>query len=110
MLNYIIGYALSLLLTGAAFLIAQAYIGTGFPAHITALTLLALLAVLQLVVQLVFFLHFGKKTNQWNRVLFVFTLFTVILIVGGTLWIMNNLEHNQMQPFKNGEVAPQMEM
>jgi cytochrome o ubiquinol oxidase operon protein cyoD len=110
MFNYIIGYALSLLLTGAAFVMAQTYLASGYPSLVLLLPLLALLAVLQLAVQLVFFLHFGKKTNPWNRVLFVFTLFTVVLIVGGTLWIMNNLEHNQMEPFKNGEITPQMEM
>lgn len=51
-------------------------------------------AILQLIVQLVFFLHLGEeKGPRWNLMSIVF-LISVMLFIGlGTIWIMKNLHH-----------------
>jgi cytochrome o ubiquinol oxidase operon protein cyoD len=56
------------------------------------------LAIAQLLVQLFCFLHLGQESKpRWNLVALVFALFIVVVLVGGTLWIMHNLGHGQMQ-------------
>ncbi len=94
--TYIVGFVLSLLCTLAAFSAAYLHVSSGhsFPAHELILPVLAILALAQLVVQLVFFLHFGKKSGAWNKVAFAFALFVAILVIGGSLWIMNNLKYS----------------
>ncbi len=98
--TYITGYALSILCTLLAFGLLKWHIATQhfFPSH-TALTLgFISLALMQLVVQLFFFLHVGRgRDRHWNAVALCFALFIVTVLVGGTLWIMQNLQHGQMQ-------------
>ena len=65
------------------------------------LFLLLSLAAIQLFVQAIFFLHLGKESKpRWNQQLFAFMLATVIIIVGGSLWIMANLDyhHQNLNP------------
>lgn len=91
--SYIIGFGLSLLLTFAAFglVIFDLLAGAELIAAIVAL------AAVQLVVQLVFFLHLGKESKpQWNLVAFISMLVILIVIVVGSLWIMKNLDYNMM--------------
>lgn len=55
------------------------------------------LAVVQLVVQLIFFLHLGsEKGNSWKLVTFWFAVLVVGILVVGSLWIMFNLNYNMM--------------
>ncbi len=103
--RYLIGFSLSLLLTLlAALIIVFGVSGT------LAKTLLVLLALLQLGVQLIYFLHLGREKGQEFEVaFFAFTLIVVGILVGGTLWIMGHLEHHQgdLEKFKDGIVSPQ---
>ncbi|MDO8624175.1 MAG: cytochrome C oxidase subunit IV family protein [bacterium] len=106
--RYIIGFALSIALTLAA-------VGFLEFSWITDTYLLAVifvaLALAQLIVQLVLFLHMGQgKKPSWNITVLVFALLIVGILVGGTLWIMSNLESQHPMPeekFLNGVVAPQ---
>jgi cytochrome o ubiquinol oxidase operon protein cyoD len=60
---------------------------------------LAGLAVGQLLVQLGLFLHMGSEPKpRWNLMATLFSLMVVIIVVGGSLWIMNNLNYNMMSP------------
>lgn len=61
--------------------------------------LLMLLASVQLIVQVVFFLNILKKNRSpnWRLYSIVFTSAMLIIIVGASLWIMNNLNYNMMQ-------------
>jgi cytochrome o ubiquinol oxidase operon protein cyoD len=55
------------------------------------------LACLQALVQLIFFMHLGIESKpRWNVLSFVFLIFIMIIIVGGSIWIMNNLNYNMM--------------
>jgi cytochrome o ubiquinol oxidase operon protein cyoD len=55
------------------------------------------LAILQISVHLRYFLHlsFGSPQN-WNLQAILFALFIIIIMVGGTLWIMNDLNGHMM--------------
>jgi cytochrome o ubiquinol oxidase subunit IV len=111
LISYIIGYALSLLLT---FLAVGAY---GLhqlnqhtsPSHELLAVIFVILAVAQLLVQLFFFLHLGRRDSHSNAVAFGFAAFVLVVFVGGTLWIMQNLRHNMHQTkttFEPGHVDP----
>ena len=100
--KYILGFLLSVLLTIAAFALVLGQDSFGVVPREILVALLVLLALVQLCVQLVLFLHLGEETKpRWNLTVFIFALIVVGVLVGGTLWIMNNLSHGQMQQEKN---------
>ncbi len=92
-LRYSIGYALSLLLTIIAYdLVVYKATNTWL------LAILGVLAVAQMIVQLVFFLHLGDEVRpRYKFASFVFMAGILVIVVGGSLWIMNNLNYNMMQ-------------
>ncbi|MET1032930.1 MAG: cytochrome o ubiquinol oxidase subunit IV [Candidatus Saccharimonadales bacterium] len=90
---YVTGFALSLMLTAAAYVsvVNEVLTGTMLIAIITCL------AIAQLLVQLVFFLHLQRETKpRLNLMVFSFMLIVVGIIVIGSLWIMHNLDYNMM--------------
>ncbi len=91
--SYIIGFALSILITVAAFLIVGNKV---FPIMGLYLSI-TVLALLQLLVQLSFFLHLNfKSEGRWNLMAFIFTLIVVLILVFGSMWIMYSLNYNMM--------------
>jgi cytochrome o ubiquinol oxidase subunit IV len=92
---YTAGLAFALLLTGASFMVSQTNMlwPPGVPAG------LAVLAVAQMGVHLVFFLHIGTGSDSTNNVLaLAFGVLIVTLVVSGSLWIMANLNANMLSP------------
>lgn len=90
-ISYVVGFILSVITT----LIAYFFVVNGtFPKETLIFVVLAI-AVVQLVVQMVFFLHIGRGSH-WKLMTFVFTAIFVLIIVVGTVWIMNNLNYNMM--------------
>lgn len=83
--SYLIGLALALILTAAAFgLVAFEVIGGG-----PGLALLALLAVAQIVVHFRFFLHIDlRQSHRDDLQLILFTALIIFLMVAGTVWIL----------------------
>ena len=58
---------------------------------------LVVLAIAQIGVHLVFFLHITTGPDNTNNVLaLAFGVLIVTLIIVGSLWIMANLNHNMM--------------
>ncbi len=93
-MSYIIGYALSLIFTLNAY-VAVTQTEQGLNPGLLAL--LVGLAVAQLVVQLIFFLHLGRESKpRWNAVAFITMCMVVFFIVAGSIWIMNSLDYNMM--------------
>jgi cytochrome o ubiquinol oxidase operon protein cyoD len=88
---YIIGLSLSLVLTCAAFgLVMKPSLSTS---HVYIA--LSVLAILQLFAQSLCFLRLNaSKEGQWNLMPFLFALLIIAILVGGTLWIMYNLNYN----------------
>lgn len=90
---YILGFVFSVILTALAFLLV---IGKVMPAA-TAIPVLALLALVQIVVHLTFFLHMNASSEQrWNVMAFGFTVLTAFILIVGSLWIMHNVSINMM--------------
>jgi cytochrome o ubiquinol oxidase operon protein cyoD len=93
--TYTEGLVFALLLTGTSFLVSQTDLlwPPGVPAG------LAVLAIAQMGVHLVFFLHIGTGPDNTNTVLaLAFGILIVALVVSGSLWIMANLNANMMSP------------
>jgi cytochrome o ubiquinol oxidase operon protein cyoD len=92
---YTIGLALAVLLTVTSFWVANTSLlwGPGIPLG------LAVLAIAQMGVHLVFFLHITTGPDNTNNVLaLAFGVLIVTLVVVGSLWIMANLNDNMMPP------------
>jgi cytochrome o ubiquinol oxidase operon protein cyoD len=91
--SYLIGFVLAVVLTAASFWLVM---HGGFTRETTVLGLAGLAAV-QIVVHLVYFLHLNSSSSQrWNVTAFAFTVLTVVIVIGGTLWIMHNVSMNMM--------------
>jgi cytochrome o ubiquinol oxidase operon protein cyoD len=91
--GYLVGLALAALLTCVSFYIARSTL-VWQPSIPIALSVLALA---QMGVHLVFFLHITSGPDSINNVMaLAFGLLIVILLVFGSLWIMTHLDHNLM--------------
>lgn len=61
------------------------------------LTGLAVFAVLQVLIQVIFFLHLGQeKKPRLQLRSFIFMATVVVIVVFGSLWIMNSLDYHMM--------------
>ena len=99
------GVCLSVTCTLAAFGLLLLHIHTGhtFPTHQELAVAFILLAIVQLAIQLFFFLHVGRgEDRHWNATALGFALFIVAILVGGTLWIMQNLQQHMTNTMQNG--------
>ena len=93
---YGIGFALSVILTVAAFY--PVMVPGTIPASWVFPTI-AILAVVQIFVHLVCFLHMSAASEQrWNVVAFGFAILVVFILIIGSLWIMHNVSENMMTP------------
>jgi cytochrome o ubiquinol oxidase operon protein cyoD len=93
LLGYVVGLGLAILLTATSFFVA----GTDLVWEPSIPVALVVLAIAQMGVHLVFFLHITTGADNTNNVLaLAFGLLIVFLVIGGSLWIMSNLNHNMM--------------
>jgi cytochrome o ubiquinol oxidase operon protein cyoD len=91
--GYLIGLALATLLTIVSFFIAQ----TTLVWQPSIPVALAVLAIAQMGVHLVFFLHITTGPDNINNVMaLAFGVLIVLLLMTGSLWIMAHLNHNMM--------------
>jgi cytochrome o ubiquinol oxidase subunit IV len=91
--TYTAGLGFALLLTAASFIVSQTNLlwEPGVPAG------LAVLAIAQMGVHLVFFLHISTGPDNTNNVVaLTFGVLIVTLVVSGSLWIMANLNTNML--------------
>jgi cytochrome o ubiquinol oxidase subunit IV len=88
--RYSIGFVLSLLLTLAAYQVVVN--GSTSP---WLLAVLGALAITQMVVQLIFFLHLGDEVGpRYKMASFIFMAGILLIVVVGSIWIMQNLDYN----------------
>jgi cytochrome o ubiquinol oxidase operon protein cyoD len=93
LLGYLVGLGLAVLLTATSFFIA----GTDLVWQPSIPVAIIVLAIAQMGVHLVFFLHITTGPDNANNVLaLAFGLLIVFLVIAGSLWIMANLNHNMM--------------
>ena len=94
-LIYTTGLLLAVGLTATSFWAANTTLlwGPGVPLG------LVVLAIAQMGIHLVFFLHITTGPDNTNNVLaLAFGVFIVILVVSGSLWIMTDLNDNMTPP------------
>lgn len=102
--SYIIGFILSIALTVVPYLIVVNHMLAGEAIAIA----IVVLGILQLLVQLIFFLHLSAAPDQrWNVMSFAFTVLILVIVVAGSLWIMYNMDYNMMEHTTEA-VAPPM--
>ena len=89
--SYVIGFVLSV----AATLLAYFFVVNQLWSKEMLIYIVMAIAVVQLVIQLVFFLHIGRG-SRWRFITFTFALLVVLIVVVGSIWIMNNLDYNMM--------------
>lgn len=93
LLSYTSGFVFSVLLTLAAYVSVT---NNSLPKE-TLMLFIVGLAVVQLLVQLLFFLHLGRESKpRWNLVVFSFMLVVIVIVVLGSLWVMHNLDYHMM--------------
>lgn len=93
--SYIFGFILSLILTLVAYFSVAENLISGWVLIFTV----AALAFVQVVLQLIFFLHLGEEPSPpWNLMVFLFMILIVLIIVIGSLWIMYNLDYQMASP------------
>lgn len=91
--NANLGLGFSVILTAAAFLLAGSHVIYGPSIPIA----LIVLAIAQMGVHLVFFLHITTGPDNTNNVLaLAFGVLVVFLIGAGSIWIMDHLNQNMM--------------
>ncbi len=101
--GYLIGFALSLVLTAIPFWLAM----TGVLDRNISAILITLLAFAQIVVHTIFFLHVNTKAEGgWILMAFVFTAVMIIIVISGSLWIMYHIHGNMMPPPLEAPPAP----
>jgi cytochrome o ubiquinol oxidase subunit IV len=91
--RYAIGFVLASALTAASFYMLNTSLiwGPGIPVA------LIVLAIAQIGMHLVFFLHITTAPDNTNNVLaLAFGVLIVALLIGGSLWIMDNLNQRMM--------------
>lgn len=89
--SYVIGFVLSIIFT----LVPYFIVVRNLLENVNLVYAVVGFGVAQLLVQVIFFLHLSKKSKpHWNMIVFVFTTLIVAILVGGSLWVMNNLNYN----------------
>jgi len=102
-LNANLGLAFSVILTVAAFWTSGAHWIWGPAAPVA----LIVLAIAQMGVHLVFFLHITTGPDNTNNVLaLAYGVLVVFLILAGSIWIMAHLQENMMPMDRLMNMAP----
>ncbi len=91
MTAYSIGFVLSVILTIIPYMLVTREVFSG---TLLVISLLAF-AVMQLLVQVTFFLHLGAESRpRWNLFSLIFAAIVIFILVVGSMWIMHNLDYN----------------
>jgi cytochrome o ubiquinol oxidase operon protein cyoD len=92
--SYIIGFALSLVLTIIPYYLVTRQVVSGTPLLLVILGI----AIVQMFIQIFFFLHLGRGPKPlYNVVFFAGTAGLIVMVIGASLLIMDNL-YRTMSP------------
>ena len=91
--SYVVGFFLSILLTLIAYFVVVQQLFSGW----VVIGAITTCAIIQLLVQLLCFLHMGSEMRPRLKLLVFISMVVVLaIIVTGTLWIMHNLDTRVM--------------
>jgi len=92
--GYMVGFVLSVVLTAIPFWLVMNDVISN---RTTAVLVLGGLAVAQILVHMVYFLHMnGKVEGGWTMLSTIFTVVFVAIAIAGTLWVMFHMNSNMM--------------
>ncbi|WP_394788494.1 cytochrome o ubiquinol oxidase subunit IV [Rhodoferax sp.] len=92
--GYMTGFVLSIILTAIPFWLVMAKV---FDKSSTTAFVILGIAVVQIVVHMVYFLHMNTKSEGgWSLLALIFTVMVVVIMLAGSLWVMYHLNHNMM--------------
>lgn len=92
--GYLTGFVLAAILTIIPFWLVMGHV---FDNRWLTITLVLLLAVVQIFVHIVYFLHLDTHSEGgWNMMAFIFTIVLVVIVLGASIWVMYNENANMM--------------
>lgn len=91
--SYIIGFISSVILT----LISYFSVVNQKISRKPLIAVIVVLALVQFTLQLIYFLHLGaERKPRWKFLVFSFMVSVVLILVLGSIWIMDNLNYHMM--------------
>ena len=97
LISYIVGFVLSVVLTLIAYYAVVMHADSEHKTfgHTAITIFIVVLAFVQLLVQLVFFLHLAREEKpRLNTNALLFAVLIIAILVIGSLWIMENLSYS----------------
>lgn len=92
--SYVTGFVLSVILTAIPFAVVM---GGGFESRLLTAAVVVGLAVVQILVHMVFFLHMNTRSDEgWTMMALIFTVVILVIVLSGSLWVMYNMNTNMM--------------
>ena len=92
--SYLKGFFLSVILTAIPF---WAVMTGAFKDPSTAVLVVMLFAVIQIVVHMIYFLHMTTKSEGgWTMMALIFTIILVFITLSGSIWVMYHMNTNMM--------------
>jgi len=102
--EYLIGFALSVVLTAVPFWLVM---GGLLSSKIATIAIILSFAVVQMLVHMVYFLHLNTRSEGgWNMLAIIFTLVLVVITIAGSLWVMYNMNEKMMPTAHEMRIAP----
>lgn len=97
--SYLTGFLAAILLSAVPF----ALVWTGVLPRIATLAVIGVLALIQVVVQIRYFLHIDlSRQKREDLQLILFSTLVLIIVGGGTVWVLSNLGHRMMPGMMHG--------
>ncbi|MFT8229612.1 MAG: cytochrome o ubiquinol oxidase subunit IV [Enterobacterales bacterium] len=90
---YFFGFLLSIILT----IIPFVSIKLNFASNRILLLVILASSITQIIVHLIYFIHiFDFSQKKWFYISFIFTILVTLILITGSIWIMNSLYDNLM--------------
>ncbi|WP_407965594.1 cytochrome o ubiquinol oxidase subunit IV [Bartonella sp. C271] len=94
--SYLVGFILSVLFTLGSFLPVMYGLLDSWAISTKVIYLIGM-ALIQIIIQIVFFLHLNSGPDaKWNLAALLFAAMCVFIIIGGTWWAISHLNYNMM--------------
>ena len=92
--SYLIGFALSVVLTIIPFWVVLGEVEISTAA---AIAIIFGLGAVQIIVHVHYFLHVtGAAESGWQAMSLIFTAILLVIVLSGSIWVMFHLEENMM--------------
>ncbi|AQX19149.1 cytochrome o ubiquinol oxidase subunit IV [Bartonella sp. WD16.2] len=94
--SYLVGFILAVFFTLGSFIPVMYGMLDSFAVSTKVIYLIGM-ALIQIVVQIIFFLHLNSGPDaKWNWITLWFAAMCVFIIIGGTWWAISHLNYNMM--------------